>query len=226
MSFRLRHPAYFLVAFIAACLAWYAATGKRRATISVRSAKANLTLVNLPSDIILTSTVPDTLNLQLRGPLPVIGAASASMEVYLDLSEARPGEHVYPIDLSGISVPPEVEIIAADPSEIKINLERLRIRSLPVRPQLEGRPAPGFKLGVVRVQPETVRIQGPDQKIAGMESLQTLPISIEGAIETLQLPVEIKLQDPFVRLLTPVPLKVRVEIIPEDDPANDGETKN
>jgi len=216
MTLRLRHPAYFLIAFIAACLSWYAATGKRRATISVRSSKAGLTLVNLPSDIILTSSVPDVLNLQLRGPLPLIGAASSSMEVYLDLSGARPGKNLYPIDLSSIPVPPEIEVLSVDPGEIEIELERLQIRSFPVQPVLEGRPAPGYVLGAVRAQPEIVRIQGPGNRLGDFDSVETLPISIEGVAETLEIPVELRLQDPFLRLLSPAPLKVRVEILPLD----------
>lgn len=224
MSLRLRHPVYFLVAFIAACLSWYAATGKRRASISVRSVKASLTLVNLPGDLILTSGVPDTVILQLRGPLPLISKDKNLIEVYLDLSDAHPGRSAFPIDISSLSLPPEIEALSVEPAEIDLELEKLVIRSLPIKAELEGMPAPGFEVGAVRVQPEKVRIQGPEKRIEGMEFLETTPVSIEGAARTMEVEVELALDDPFLRVLASSPPKLRVEILPQNpaEPATTG----
>lgn len=219
MSLRLRHPVYFLVAFVAACLSWYAATGQRRATISVRNTRASLTLVNLPGDLVLTSGVPDTISLQLRGPLSLIAKKNDTMEVYLDLSEAHPGKKFYAIDLAAIPAPQEIEILSAEPAEIEIELERLVVRSLPVQPMLEGIPAPGFVVGAVRAQPEQARVQGPERRLAQLEVLETAPISVEGATATLDLNVDLQIDDPFIRVLNSLALKVRIEILPQGDPA-------
>jgi len=218
MSLRLRHPVYFLVAFIAACLSWYAATGKRRATISVRSVRTSLTLVNLPSDLILTSGVPDTVTLQLRGPLPLLSQESGNLEVYLDLSEARPGKNAYQIDPSDLDVPPEIEVLSVEPAEIELELERLIIRSIPVRPRLVGQPAPGFEIGAVRAQPEKIRIQGPELHLKDLKELSTEALSVEGATETLETEVGLQLDDPFLRTVGSAPLKLRVEILPVTTP--------
>jgi len=218
MSLRLRHPAYFLIAFIAACLSWYAATGKRRATISVRSIKASLTLVNLPGDLILTSGVPDTVILQLRGPLPLISQENNEIEVYIDLSDAHPGPSAYPIDISSISVPREIEVLSVEPAEIKLELEKLAIRSLPIRATITGVPAEGFEVGAVKAQPEKVRIQGPEKRLEGLEYVATSPVSVENATETMEIEVEPALDDPFLRVVSSSPPKLRVEILPVAKP--------
>ena len=69
MSLRPRYPVQFLLAVVAASVLWYLLAGQRTENISVRGVRATLTLVNLPRELVLTSTVPDTVALQLRGPL-------------------------------------------------------------------------------------------------------------------------------------------------------------
>ena len=70
MSLRPQHPIQFLAALIAAFLLWYALAAERIENISVRNLKAPLTLANIPRDlVVVTSSVPDTVSLQLRGPL-------------------------------------------------------------------------------------------------------------------------------------------------------------
>lgn len=225
---RPRHPAYLLVALIAASLLWYAATGKRRATISVRSTKANLTLVNMPSDLLLTSSVPDTITLQLRGPLTLNPTAAGIPEVFLDLVEATPGRSTYPIDVSGVRLPPEVEVIAVEPTEIEIELERVLLRSLALSPTVEGIPAPGFIITQVQVDPARITVQGPESRLSTLENVTTSALSVEGATGSVEAVVTPLLTDPLLRILTGSPVTIRVNIGPQpqtqDDPVSTPET--
>lgn len=222
---RPRHPAYFLVALIAAFLLWYAATGERRATISVRSTKANLTLVNMPSDLLLTSSVPDTVTLQLRGPLTLNPAAGGNPEVFLDLAEAVPGRSTYPIDLSGVRLPPEIEVIAVEPTEIEIELERVLLRSLALSPTVEGKPAPGFIVNLVQVDPARITVQGPESRLSALENVTTSSISVEGVTGGVEAVVTPLLTDPLLRVLTGSPVTVRVSIGPQPKPDDTGSTE-
>ncbi len=218
---RPRHPAYLLVALIAASLMWYAATGKRRATISVRSTKANLTLVNMPSDLLLTSSVPDTITLQLRGPLTLNPAAGGIPEVFLDLTEAMPGRSTYAIDVSGVRLPPEVEVIAVEPTEIEIELERVLLRSLPLSPTVEGSPAPGFVVNLVQVDPPRITVQGPESRLSTLENVTTSALSVEGATGSIEAVVTPLLTDPLLRVLTGSPVTIRVNIALQPQPQDD-----
>ncbi len=215
MILRPRHPAYFLIALITASLLWYAATGKRRATISVRSTKANLTLVNMPSGLLLTSSVPDTVTLQLRGPLSPTGTSAGIPEVFLDLTEATPGHAAFPIDVSGVRLPPEVEVIAVEPTEIEIDLERVLLRSLALSPSITGNPAPGFIVSLVQVDPARVTVQGPESRLSSLETVTTSSISVQGATGSIETVVTPRLTDPLLRILTGSPVTVRVTIVPQ-----------
>ncbi len=222
MRLRPRYPAQFLLAVFAAVVLWYAFAGQRSADISVRGVKATLTLVNLPRDLVLTSTVPDTVALQLRGPLSRALDPTAPIEVLLDLSDARPGTSTWVIDESAMNLPPQVEVVSVEPSVITVDLERLQTRYVPVEPLLEGVPAAGFQIVAVRPAPQQLMIQGPASRLDPLENVETTPVSVEGATGTVEATVQPRLADPLLRSLTVGPVVVTVEVVPVS-PAEDVE---
>jgi YbbR domain-containing protein len=153
----------FLVALIAAFLLWYALAAQRSEDISVRGVKALVSVVNIPRDLVLTSPVPDTVSLQLRGPLSTLSNLDPRKppEVLLDLSDALPGLNSYLINASDIPLPTEVEVVNVDPKGITLELERQETRQVLVRPVVIGVPAPGFVVREVRASPAQYTVQ-PD----------------------------------------------------------------
>ena len=214
--FRPRHPMQFLVALIGASLLWYALANQRSENISVRGVKARLTLVNIPNDLVLTSSVPYTVSLQLRGPL---SRALRAPEVLLDLADARPGLNSYPIHERDIEeLPDEVDVVSVDPSAITLELERQETRQLPVKPVIDGVPAIGFMVGEIRVIPSQYTVQGPESLLLALDSVATSAISIEGASGPLEAMAQPVLPDPLLRPLGPGTIQVLVDVIPEPLP--------
>lgn len=216
MRLRPRYPGLFLVALVAATTLWYAVAGQHRAKVSVRSTKANLTLVNLPRSLILTSAVPDTVSLQLRGPLTQ--GVDAGLEVFLDLADARPGRQSFPVDTSRTRLPADIAVVAVDPAEVELVLERQDSRIVPVVADIEGEPAPGFVVAAVRVSPARLTVEGPESQLADLTELPTDPVFVEGASAPIQATVEPVPLDPPLRLLNFGPVMVDVEVIPEAAP--------
>jgi YbbR domain-containing protein len=223
MMLRPRHPLHFVVALVAAVLLWYGLAGQEDQNISVRGVKAALTLVNMPRELVLMSSVPDTISLQLRGPLTKSLDAAAGLEVYLDLADALPGTSSYTIDAAGIPLPTEVEVVSIDPAAITLELERLISNNLPLDPVLEGVPAPGFAVGEIRVSPVRVSIQGPESLVLELDAIETTPVSVEGAAGPVEATVLPRLTDPMLRSLTVVPILVVVDVVPVDDTPTPGE---
>ena len=114
MKLRPRYPVQFLVALLAAFVMWYALSAQRRESVSVRGAQAALTLVNLPRDLVLTSNVPETVALRLRGPRSLLADPGTRLEVLLDLVDAQPGLRAYPIRADQVELPDQS---AATPAE-------------------------------------------------------------------------------------------------------------
>ena len=218
-----KHPLQFLVALIAAFLLWYVLAADRGENISVRSIKSPLNLSNIPRDLeIVTSSVPETVSLQLKGPLHRTLDPTRPPEVLLDLSEARPGISSFEITESDIPLlPADVQVVSVDPPSINLEFERLETRLVPIRPVLEGTPNEGYVVTGVRVVPSRFTIQGPESLVLGLEHIDTSPISIEeasGSIETMVQPV---LPDPLLRPLDLGSLQVFVDIAPEPEPVDE-----
>jgi YbbR domain-containing protein len=218
LKLRPRYPLLFLLSVLAAFMLWYVLSAQRTREISVRGVRAQLTLVNIPSNLVLVSGVPDTVSVQLRGPLSRALDPRAPLEVLLDLSNARPGTNSYPINASDIPLPPEVEVVSVEPAAISLELERRQTLSVALRPVVEGTPATGFVLASVRVMPEQVAIQGPESRLDGVDFVETTPISVEGATGPIEATVQPVLPDPLLRLLSAVPVQVLVQIEPRAAP--------
>lgn len=224
MNLRPRYPIQFLVALIAAFLLWYALAAKRSGDISVRRFEARLTLVNIPQDLVLTSSYPDTVSLQLKGPLARTLDSSNPPVVDLDLANASRGLTIFPINESDIllangrPLPAEVEVNNVDPRSITLELERQETRLVPVRPTIEGVPAPGFVLGEVRAVPTHFTVQGPESRLQPLEFVSTRPISIEGATGPVEAVAQPLLPDPLLRALGLGEIQITIDITPEQLP--------
>jgi YbbR domain-containing protein len=215
----------FLLSLAVACLLWFGLARQRQGNVSVQVIRAPLKLVNLPRELVVTSPVPDTVSVQLRGPR---NALDRSLEVWLDMSDARPGTTSYTIGEDALALPEEVELVSVDPASIDVAIERMVIRTVPVRPDIEGEPAPGFEIVQVRVTPPQIMVQGAESRMDDLEALTTAPVSVEGATGPLETAVQPQIPDDRpVRLLTLGPVTVTVEVrqsvtptpVPQDDGA-------
>jgi YbbR domain-containing protein len=215
---RPRHPVLFLIAVVVAFVLWYGPARRSREEMSVRGVKVPLTLVNVPRDLVITSNVPESVSVQLQGPLSRTLDPTSPLEVLLNLSNARPGIFDFPINTSDMQLPPEVSVVSVDPPAVMVELERLRRTSLPVKPIVEGTPAPGYEVTEVRVAPARLTVQGPASLVGALEEIETTPVSIDGATGAVEAAVQPKLPHPLLRSLTAVPLLVVVEISPVPTP--------
>jgi YbbR domain-containing protein len=215
---RPRHPVLFVVALVVASVLWYGPARRTREEMSVRGVKVPLTLVNVPRDLVITSNVPETVSVQLQGPLSRTLDPTSPLEVLLDLGNARPGIFDFPINTADMQLPPDVSVVSVDPPAVMVELERLRRTSLPVKPTVEGTPAPGFEVTEVRVAPPRLTVQGPSSLVGALEEIETTPVSIDGATGAVEAAVQPRLPHPLLRSLTAVPLLVVVEISPIPTP--------
>jgi hypothetical protein len=213
-----------LIALIAASLLWYGLAAKRSEDSSVRRYAARLTLVNMPGDLVLTSSYPDSVSLQLSGPLTRTLDSSNPPVVDLDLSTARPGSTSFPINDSdvllanGRPLPAEIVVLRVDPPGITLELERQESRLVPIRPVIEGVPAPGFVLGEVQTVPTHYTVQGPESRVQALEFVSTRPISVEGAAGPVEAVAQPLLPDPLLRALGVGEIQITIDITPELPP--------
>jgi YbbR domain-containing protein len=139
-------------------------------------------------------------------------------EVLLDLSDARPGLNSYPINVRDIELPREVEVVSIDPPAITLELERQETRVVPVRPLIEGTPAPGFMVAGYRVIPVQYTVQGPESLVLALEFIDTSSVSVEGATGPVEAMIQPILPDPLLRMLGLGSLQIIIDIAPVPEP--------
>jgi YbbR domain-containing protein len=136
---------------------------------------------------------------QVRGPASVVARVDRVVAlVNIDASGIdfdRPVT-VVPVDIEG--QPIGVGLIEVDPQTIAVRIDVQAVeetRTVPVRPRIEGTPAPGFALEAFSVSPQVVTLRGLPAVLADITEIVTEPLSIEGASADDELEADLVLPD-------------------------------
>lgn len=210
----LSHPGVKLLALFIALIFWTLVSAPRREKSIERMVQMPLSLVGLPRDLVITTPVPDSVNVRLRGRPSVLTGSSKNMEATLDLSGSREGEVRLPIRPQSLSLPQDVEVVTVDPASVAFRLESRRQRIVPIRPYPVGELPPGFDLDAITVTPEVCEITGPASLIRNIAEVATERVILSGRTQSFQTTVGVVADHPLVRVVTPTNVVVTVNVIP------------
>ena len=228
-----RRPFFFrnlglkVLALGIALLVWFALSGQRRERISERSYRIPLSLVNVPPQTMVASPLPGGVEVRVRGPFTALRQLQPErLEAVIDLLDARPGERVHRFAPEDINVPPEVEVLAIAPGEVRVVLDRIGERLLPIVPALSGETAPGAQVVDVIVDPRIARVVGPATSLEKMTGVSTEPISLGGRSSTFSTTTTALPNVPGVRVREGQVVDVTVRIGPAPKPTAAPESRS
>jgi YbbR domain-containing protein len=142
------------------------------------------------------------VEVRLRASPGIIHRLSpGDVSALIDLAGTGEGERIVHLTPPAIRVPFGVEVVKIAPSIITLNFERTLQRSVPIRPRLLGRPAPGYEVAEVTSDPAEARLAGPKSRVQEIESAFTEPVSVEGAEGSVVDTVTIGVEDPQLRIM-------------------------
>lgn len=209
-----------LTALLIAAVTWFALSGERRERISERSYRIPLSIVNVPRGTMIVSPLPDAVDVRVRGPFtPLRQLEPGKLEAVVDLADAAIGEKRYPLEPADINVPREVEVIAISPGEIRLVLDGVEEKTLPILADITGQPAPGTQVEGAAVEPRNVRIVGPARTLAKTTQIRTEPISVDGRDASFTVSTTVSPQAPGIRVRQGQIVTVRVRIRTAPTPA-------
>ncbi len=190
-----------ILALAIALIVWFVFAAQRRERISERTYRIPLSLVNIPGHMVIASPLPPSVDVRVRGPFTALRQLDpAKMEAVIDLADAARGERLYRLAAEDINVPQEVEVIAISPAEIRVVLDAVTEKVVPILPNIVGQPAPGYQVDEVGVEPRTARVAGPESVLQPMTQLTTDPISIDDRSATFSVPAAVLSDAPGVRI--------------------------
>ena len=175
-----------IVSFLLAFFLWFSINVSERD--AERVVELPVTIRRLQPGLIVTNLPAKPIKTRLRGPRTILeGVDEHKVRLVPDLSGALPGD--VRIDLGGDMVRPDLprrlKVVSLEPARLKLHIERLVQRTLPVRVEVAGIPAPGYKPRL-STAPEHVEVRGPASKLDDLKEIATEPVDVTGASGTLQ----------------------------------------
>jgi YbbR domain-containing protein len=159
---------------------------------------------NLPEGLEISSDPVTSVVLELRGPQGELRGVGETIRpaVVLDMSNMDPGEHTFPIGGSNVKLGRALQLVRAEPPQVRFTFEPRRIHSVPVRARFTGDGLNGYWMASVNVEPKELEITGPRTRVGRITSVMTDQIDLSNVTGTSAFHVNVFVDDPFVRFET------------------------
>lgn len=209
-----------VLALLIACVLWFVVSAPRREQIVERIVTASISVVGVPSRLVITTDIPGTVGVRVRGRLSDLKAlASQNLEASVDLSKIEAGEAEITLRAHSINVPETIEVVSIFPNKIRFRIEPLRQRAVDIRPFLVGNPPVGYSIGQPTSEPARALISGPSSQILKLSEVTTERIIMTGRTATFVQNVAVVADSPLVRVVSPVTTEVTVPVLAEVGPS-------
>ena len=209
MSEGLRTWGLRLLALSIACALWFSISLADRQALSERLVEASVSY-NRPLGLIILDP-EKSVRVRLRGGSKQVRELNPfQVSVQVELLQSSPGRFSVNLGPENVLLPLGLEVVSIEPNVIRVELEREVTRRLPVRARLIGEPAAGAVVEELEVFPSQVLVSGPESLVARIESLETIPISLDGHALSFEAETAVVAPDPLVQIVQPSRVTVRI----------------
>lgn len=182
-----------ILAFLLSVVVWISAVITADPNEELTFRPVTIERVGLASDLLVVNEVPSQVRLTLRAPRSIwdqLNKNPGLVTAWIDLSGYGPGTHLVEVKTKVDISPIRYELV--DPQEVEVTLERLVSREIAVELQESGELALGYTKGTPIIEPDTVRISGPESAVE-LVSRVVVKVDVSGAISMIdrQFPVEV-----------------------------------
>jgi YbbR domain-containing protein len=162
---------------------------------SVMTIVSQIELKNLPDDKVLVRPRRPEVKVTVKGPSFLVGPVAAEPPPFRVRVPAGTGSSmVARFTRDEIALPPSVELLSVEPSEMELELEALETKELRVEVPRIGQLPRTLLLDGVIVTPPTVSVRGPASELRNLRAIEVQPLNlseIEGP-ETKQVELEVR----------------------------------
>ena len=172
-----------------------------------------VTFTSIPDELLVVRNAP-VLEARLRGPSRLLNSLKDLPPCHqIDLASAKPGSLFVKILPETIKVPRRVSLLKVRPTSFTISIEERMEKLVPVEPDLNNGPAPGYIVSKVMASPSMIRLTGPASVLEKISGVRTTPIDLAGLIEPTKKKVALNLNhNPYVQPVDDSLVEVQIVI--------------
>jgi YbbR domain-containing protein len=175
-----------------------------------------LEFYRVPPSLIATNVTDEAINVRITGSvIQLQRLPTREMRARIDLSRARPGTNSFDILPDNFNISKALDITQISPSSVKVDLDHVIEKTIHVKPVVQGKPARGYRVSKITVDPPYINMQGARSQLIGLKEMLTEEVDISDLKETVE--VEVPLQIADLRLKKPVKRMVTVTIVVEEE---------
>jgi YbbR domain-containing protein len=203
-----------LIALVITGVLWLGVTGQNKpVTLRVNGVQLNFLR---PQGLEISNEPPTTVDVTFTGSKDKLDRIEPrELIANVDLSDQKAGERIIKLTLNRVKLDLQQDVAVQGfyPASIPIRLEPIVEVPLQVEVKFEGQLPEGYELGNVSINPATVRLRGPADRIKDLRKAATETIWLDGRRESFNLsPVEINIPDSKIDILDPA-VDIHIEVV-------------
>lgn len=168
---------------------WYYAVNEESVEI-VRVIPLQVSIKNENMSILKVSTERLRVLLKVsRSMVSEVASSDIRAEHIFGRELNQAGEYSFHTDAREIQRPLGVHVLRIDPPLVQVLVDEMVTEKLPIKAQLMGDPAVGYKVRVddIALDPNAVMVRGPKGEIEAMSAVPTAPIDLTGRTRTFRM---------------------------------------
>ena len=201
-----------ILSLFMALLLWVYVTNEQN-PLDTRTYNVSLNVRGLPAQM-TAAGLPAAVSVQVQGTRgQLVGIDGADFQALVDLSDVAVGDN--DVDVQ-VSVPPGLRLLKVTPDRVRVLVDRIIEKHIPVTVAVTGTPAPGYNALDASVVPGDVLISGPSRLVQPLTrataqiNIQSATGPVEKMVPLSGIPVGVNISSRVVRVSVPVtPLPTR-----------------
>jgi YbbR domain-containing protein len=172
-----------VLALLITAVLWLSVASRPQQQVTLRNVP--IVFLNLPDspNLEVTDTDAPLAQVYLEGPRDIVDSIRPNeVTVFADMKGVEPGVRVKPLMIDTSRLPSSVKGVV-DPREIRIHVERVIEKDVPVKPRFDGEPTAGYETVGWQINPPTVRIGGAESRVRDIKEVSTETVRLTGHTE-------------------------------------------
>ncbi len=191
MNFITKNPTLKIISLVLALILWVFVKSKSGGEVGL---VVPLEFYRVPSNVIVTQVTDEAINVRVNGSfMQLERLPTREIRARIDLSRARPGTNSFDILPDNFNIPRGLKVTQISPSSVKVELDRVMESIVQVKAAVKGRPARGYRVSKISVDPPYITLQGARSQLTGLKEVSTEVVDISGLKETVRVAAPLRI---------------------------------